>query len=194
MSDLPNEFALATYPLAKPATEQERGVSHLQEEVTALFGQWRSHLLRYLLAFGSPPCDAEEIVQEVFLALFRHLEAGKPRTNLRAWIFKVAHNLALKHRYSSTQAHEQNIDEHSARGREWADPSPGPEEQAQQNQRRRLLRSVLRALPEQDQWCLSLRAEGLRYREIAGVLGISLGAVSLSLTRSLSRLNRVDRG
>lgn len=194
MSDSHNDLALPAYPLAQPATERERETAHLQQEVTALFGQLRSHLLRYLLAFGSTACDAEEIVQEVFLALFRHLEAGKPRTNLRAWVFKVAHNLALKHRYSSTHAREQNIEEHTAEGREWADPSPNPEEQAQHNQRRRLLRSVLRALPEQDQWCLSLRAEGLRYREIADVLGVSLGAVSLSLTRSLSRLSRADRG
>ena len=194
MSDVPNELALNLYPLAEPATEQERQAAHLQEEVTALFSQMRSHLLRYLLALGSPAYEAEETVQEVFLALFRHLEAGKPRTNLRAWVFKVAHNLALKHRYSSAQAHEQNIDDHSAEGKEWADPSPNPEEQAQQNQRRRLLRSVLRVLPEQDQWCLFLRAEGLRYREIAEILGISLGAVSLSLTRSLSRLGRADRG
>jgi RNA polymerase sigma-70 factor (ECF subfamily) len=194
LPETPNELALTAYPLAEPATDQQPDIAHLQEEVTVLFGQLRSHLLRYLLAFGSPAYEAEEIVQEVFFALFRHLEAGRPRTNLRAWVFKVAHNLALKHRYSSVHSHEQNIDEHSAAGREWADPSPNPEEQAQQNQRRRLLRSVLRALPEQDQWCLSLRAEGLRYREIADVLGISLGAVSLSITRSLSRLGRVDRG
>jgi RNA polymerase sigma-70 factor (ECF subfamily) len=194
LSDIPKELALTAYPLAEPATGQQAEASHLQEEVTALFGQMRSHLLGYLLAFGLPPYDAEEIVQEVFLALFRHLEAGKPRTNLRAWMFKVAHNLALKHCYNSVRTHEQNIDEHNAEGSEWADPSPNPEEQAQHNQRRRLLRSVLRALPEQDQWCLSLRAEGLRYREIADVLGISLGAVSLSLARSLSRLSRADRG
>jgi len=194
LSDTSNELALSAYPLTNPATEQEQAKWHLQQEVTALFGQLRSHLLRYLLAFGAPAYDAEEIIQEVFLALFRHLEAGKPRTNLRAWVFKVSHNLALKHRYSAAEAHEQNIDAYHSEGVEWADPAPNPEELAQRNQRRRLLRSVVRALPEQDRWCLSLRAEGLRYREIAEILGISLGAVSLSLTRSLSRLGRADKG
>jgi RNA polymerase sigma-70 factor, ECF subfamily len=51
---------------------------------------------------------------------------------------------------------------------------------------------VVRAMPEQDQCCLSLRAEGLRYREIARVLGISLGSVANSLERTLSRLARAD--
>jgi len=46
-------------------------------------------------------------------------------------------------------------------------------------------------LPEEDRRCLVLRAEGLRYREIASVLEISLGSVALSLERSLTRLARV---
>jgi RNA polymerase sigma-70 factor (ECF subfamily) len=54
------------------------------------------------------------------------------------------------------------------------------------------LRTVLRALPEQDRCCLALRAEGLRYREIAAVLGISLGSVSNLLTQSIDRLIRAD--
>jgi RNA polymerase sigma-70 factor (ECF subfamily) len=54
------------------------------------------------------------------------------------------------------------------------------------------LLGVLQALPEEDQCCLRLRAEGLRYREISALLGISLGAVSMSLTRSLARLMRAD--
>lgn len=56
-----------------------------------------------------------------------------------------------------------------------------------------MLLAVVRALPELDQWCLSLRAEGLRYREIAGVLGISLGAVANSLEKSLFRLTRAEQ-
>jgi RNA polymerase sigma-70 factor, ECF subfamily len=72
------------------------------------------------------------------------------------------------------------------------DPSPSPEEHLSFAQRRRLLLSVVDALPESDRNCLRLRAEGLRYREIAEVLGISLGAVSISLTRSIARLARAD--
>ena len=59
-------------------------------------------------------------------------------------------------------------------------------------ERQQRLLAVVRAMPEQDQCCLSLRAEGLRYRDIAEVLGISLGSVANSLERSLSRLTRAD--
>lgn len=52
------------------------------------------------------------------------------------------------------------------------------------------LQAVYEALPEQDRRCLYLRAEGFKYRQIAEVLGISLGGVSLSLSRSLARILR----
>jgi RNA polymerase sigma-70 factor (ECF subfamily) len=58
--------------------------------------------------------------------------------------------------------------------------------------RQRLL-AVVNALPQLDQSCLSLRAEGMRYREIAEVLGISLGSVAASLEKSLSRLTRASK-
>src|ERR1700733_13519025 len=70
----------------------------LDEEVVSLFDHLRTPVLRYLLSFRIPPPDAEEILQEVFLALFHHLRQNKSRANLQGWIFKVAHNCALKHR------------------------------------------------------------------------------------------------
>src|SRR5579875_1830209 len=115
--------------------------SAVEDEVVALFDEYREPLLRYLTTFGVCAADAEELLQDVFLALFLHLRGGKSRANLRGWLFRVAHNLALKRR-------------------------------------------------ERDRRGLWLRAEGLNYREIAAVLEISLGAVALSLARSLARLER----
>jgi RNA polymerase sigma-70 factor (ECF subfamily) len=157
----------------------------LEEEVVALFDQLRNPLLRYLLSFGMAATDAEEIVQEAFLALFQHLRRGKSRANLHGWLFKVAHNLALKHRVKAWRQSPFAMETQ-------ADSAPGPEERASDLQRQGRLLAVMNALPELDRCCLSLRAEGLRYREIAEVLGISLGAVANSLEKSLSRLRRAD--
>lgn len=127
------------------------------------------------------------MIQEVFLSLFRHLQLGRSRKNLRGWIFRVTHNLALKKRIANYKVQTRiNCDEAAALA--LADPSPDPEQQFASRQRLQRLRAVLLALPERDQRCLYLRSEGLRYREISEILGMSLGAVSLSLTRSLARL------
>jgi RNA polymerase sigma-70 factor (ECF subfamily) len=97
----------------------------------------------------------------------------------------VAHNLGLKRLGSIARRSYAAADESGV-----ADPTPNPEVQMANAQLQARLLAVLSALPEQDRACLHLRAEGLRYREIAGVVGISLGAVSASLTRSMARMAR----
>jgi RNA polymerase sigma-70 factor (ECF subfamily) len=156
-------------------------------EVLTLFDQDARALLRYVGSFGLPVHDTEDVVQDVFLSLFQHVRRGRSRRNLRGWVFRVAHNLALKRRQRLQQFSSSWDD---ALVEERADAGASPEEQASRRQRLRHLLAVVRALPERDRRCLCLRAEGLRYREIAEVLGISLGAVSKALTRTLGKLER----
>lgn len=156
-----------------------------------LFEEFREPLLRYGLSFGLAVHDAEEVVQETFLALFRHLQLGRSRENLRGWIFRVTHNLALKQCYAVKTVRDRT-EPGELLAEEPRDPRPTPEQQISDMQRRRQLLAVVQVLPQIDQSCLRLRAEGLRYREIASVLGVSLGTVSMSLGRALSRLIRAD--
>ena len=179
------------FPLISAATFSQT-TSEIEGEVMSLFEQFRNPLLRYILSFGIPLHDAEEVTQEVFLALFRHLQLRRSRRNLPAWIFRVAHNLALKQRYANQRSRDTTTDVSLIAERQ-SDPSPSPEEEVLFTQKHRRLLAVFHALSDEDQYCLRLRAEGLRYRAIATVLGISLGAVSISLTRSLARLARADR-
>jgi RNA polymerase sigma-70 factor, ECF subfamily len=160
----------------------------LTEEVAALFDQFRGSLLRYLSSFGLALPDGEEVLQEVFIALFQHLHSGKSRENIRGWLFRVAHNLALRRRI----AIRRDSETWAVAGAEdlAVDPYPNPEDQLANSQIQERLLAIVEALPEQDRRCLVLRSEGLRYREIAEILGISLGGVSLSLARSLARLTR----
>lgn len=184
--------SLLRLPLSKPCDAAiSAEPSELEEEVIRLFDEFRGRLLRYALSFGLCVHDGEEIIQEVFLSLHCHLQRGRSRKNLRGWLFRVVHNLSLKYRLAARKM-QDNVRADVSLADKQLDPSPNPEEQFAATQRHRRLRAVLRALPERDQCCLHLRAEGLRYREIANVLGMSLGAVSLSLTRSLSRMERAD--
>jgi RNA polymerase sigma-70 factor (ECF subfamily) len=166
------------------------GSSPLADEVASLFDELRDRLLRYVLSLGLPVQDGEEIIQEVFLSLFRHLQRGKSRSNLRGWVFRVAHNLTLKRLNRSRNDIQRLADEAFNAECFLIDPNPSPEDEMASTQKRKRLLAIIGALPEQDRRCLVLRAEGLRYREISAVLDISLGTVSLSLERSLARLVR----
>jgi RNA polymerase sigma-70 factor (ECF subfamily) len=187
-------------PIALPAEDPDirlepdstagkpRAHSESETLVIRLFDQFQGRVLNYVVACGVPFHDAEDIVQETFLSLFRHLELGRPRSNLNGWLFRVAHNLALKRRganqaFARTLAGENTLAQHPCEG-------PNAEEEFSFSQTQQRLRAVFAALPEQDRRCLYLRAEGLKYRQIADVLGISVGGVSLSLSRSLARIIR----
>jgi RNA polymerase sigma-70 factor (ECF subfamily) len=174
---------------ATAATGQPADRDRLHDEVIELFDRYRGPLLRYLSSFGIACPDGEEIIQEVFLSLLRHLEQGKPRQNLPGWIFRVAHNLGLKRRGLARR--DSGAAAVNGKAAELAiDRELNPEEALIDGQTQERLLSVVQALAEQDRRCLLLRAEGLRYREIAEVLDISLGSVSASLARSLARIAR----
>ena len=164
----------------------QRSEATLADEVAGLFAVHRVPLLRYLLSLGLAVPVGEEVVQEVFLALFQHLRQGKSRQNLRGWLFRVGHNLALRERRRITRRPHLDLDHRQPC------PEPDPEQSAASTQRHRRLLAIVRALPTQDQHCLHLRAEGLRYREIAQVLEISLGSVAMILSRALLKITQAE--
>ncbi len=188
MTDLPQSRILAASAnLAVPAHQP----SPLEGEVVALFDRLRNPLLRYLLTFRSLAVqDCEEIVQETFLALFQHLQRGGARQNLAAWLFRVAHNMGLKRLQRSRRDSRSLADWAEAPEQAAVDSAPNPEDACLRGEAGARLDAVWQALPEPDRRCLALRVEGLRYREIAEVLEISLGGVAKSLERSLARMAR----
>jgi DNA-directed RNA polymerase specialized sigma24 family protein len=67
----------------------------LEKKVTGYFQQWRDPVNRYVVAAFGDPVEAEEITQEAFMQLYRQLHSGQSITNVRAWVFCTAHNLAV---------------------------------------------------------------------------------------------------
>jgi RNA polymerase sigma-70 factor (ECF subfamily) len=168
------------------------GSEAVHTDVLALFDEHGAGLHRYARSFGLGAETARDVVQEIFLSLFRHLSLGRPRHNLRGWLYRVAHNLSLKQRRTATRRKESALDE--ALVERLLDTAANPEERVAEDQRRERLRAVLRALPDRDRRCLYLRAEGLPYRDIGKALGMSLGAVANALTRATTRLTNADIG
>jgi RNA polymerase sigma-70 factor (ECF subfamily) len=179
------EAQVARLPVAKSGDSPRDG--SIEQEVIGFFDRMRDRLLRYVLTMRLSVSDGEEVVQDTFLALYEHLRAGRPRENLDAWLFRVAHNFALK-RLRKPGLAVESLEESGAAIR---DPGLDPEAELVQGRSQRAVEAVIRALPEQDRQCLLLRTEGLRYREIAETLGMSLGAVSLAITRAIEKIARV---
>ncbi len=159
--------------------------------VLALFDDYQRPLRRYVASLGLTTADAEDVVQDVFIALFQHLQRGRPADNLPAWLFQVAHNLGLRQRRRGRRLWGL-LTVTGTPSNDRVDPAASPEAQVADAEQRRRWQRVLQALPERDRCCVVLRAEGHTYRDIAAALGVSLGAVAKSMARALERFARVD--
>jgi len=159
-----------------------------RDQVVELYDQLRPSLSRYLISLGLIPQEADDVIQDVFLRLFNSLESGESLQNPRSWVFRVGHNLAI-----NLQKRERRLISdsgepgYSATCRASA-MSPSPEEAYLRNEQYERLKNALLQLTQHQQACLHLRAEGLCYREIADVLGITVSAVSETLKRAVVRL------
>ena len=187
MATLPQDTLL---DLALPVPRQPPDPRFVHGEVLLLFDECRGGVQRYARSLGIGASDAEDVVQETFLALHRHLLRNGDRSNLRGWVFRVARNLALKRR--ARRGGSARIVYAGGVVQDRIDPASNPEERLLAGQRQSQLQAVLRALPDRDRQCLQLRAEGLRYREIAAVLGVSVGTVAGSLARAATRVRRAE--
>ena len=121
------------------------------------------------------------------MRLYARLSEGESIESAPAWIFTVARNSALDARRRGRRF-EPLAD---AMRQALPDHAPNPEQEVLDQERRRRMREAVQGLSPQQQQCLHLRAEGLRYREIAQVLGIRGSTVGEFLQRGIGRLREV---
>lgn len=145
-------------------------------------------LRRFLLFTGVSEAVAQEIVQETFLRLHKHLGKNPQNVNLRAWLYRVARNLALNEHASKRQKDLQPIDDESqAMHRD----DNSPEAIYLRGEREERIRNAMAQLSPAQRECLVLRARGMKYREIGEVLQISIASVGENVQRGLEKLRQL---
>jgi RNA polymerase sigma-70 factor (ECF subfamily) len=153
-------------------------------EVTALFREQRKALLRYIVCLGLSKDEAQDVVQDAFVSLQRHLASGGRRENLRGWLFRVAHNSARNRQTSYDRRFAEPLDGQM----DFLTDEATPEERMLAKERSERLATAIGLLTEAERDCLLLRANGLRYREIGEVLGIATSTVGDIVERAIRKL------
>lgn len=159
-----------------------RSSMSLHDRVSQYFLVLREPVYGYLTRFCGSAADAEDLTQEAFLKLYRHLREGKEIGNIRSWMFQVARNLAVSRSRTSMNTIELVTEMYIAS----ADASS--EESMLEREREEGLRLAINELTDLQRQCLHLRAEGLRYREIAETLSINIDSVADALERAIRKL------
>ena len=171
------------------SSSADHGKSKMRKRIMDLYDSVRPTLSAYLIGLGLSRAQAEDVVHDTFLKLIEHLLSKNDEQDLRGWVFRVGHNLAINLHQSAFHRLSDTIPEPETSAAVIADSSLSPEELAIKKEELRRVRAAMARLTEQQRHAVLLRAEGLRYRQIAEVLGVSPQRVTEIVQRALQRLS-----
>jgi RNA polymerase sigma-70 factor, ECF subfamily len=148
----------------------------------------------------SDPSDVPDIVQEVFLKVFRNVGTFRGNSSLKTWIYRIAVNEAYNHRRWFCRHQRQEVALGSEEGTAnyaggMTDPGRSPFEQAADHETRALVEQALEKLNPKFRAAVVLRdIEDLSYEDIATVLDVSLGTVKSRIMRGREALRKILEG
>jgi RNA polymerase sigma-70 factor (ECF subfamily) len=171
---------MSTRILERPVAD-----ARLDARFASLLEQYRAPIARLAAAYERHRADREDLVQEIWFAIWRALPAFRGDCSERTFVYRIAHNRALTHG-ARRRPHAADLDE----ALDVPDPHAATERDAQAREECERLLTAVRSLPPLHREVALLTLEGLPQREIAEVLGITAVNVAVRLCRARSELTR----
>ena len=199
---MPREIAYNWLDRPAELTAQEAlFVSRLQANEDAAYDElvrtYSASIYHVAYRMLGDSAEASDVVQEIFLKIFRNIGGFKGEAALKTWVFKIALSEVLnrlrwwkrRHRFATVSLDEQPNG--AATSESVADAGPTPEEILQSKERGTAIQQALRRLSSEHRSIIVLRdIEGFSYNEIADVLGVSMGTVKSRLGRARADLKK----
>lgn len=144
-------------------------------------------IARVAALYEFDPVEREDLVQDIWLAIWRALPKFRGDSSERTFLFRIAHNRSISHAQKRSRAAKPAADELPDR----EDPGAGPARQVELSETMERLLGAIRRLPLIDRQILQLSLEDLRQGEISEVLGLSENNVAVRLNRARRRLREM---
>jgi RNA polymerase sigma-70 factor, ECF subfamily len=139
-----------------------------------LLAENRARIQRLCYGYLGPGGDVDDLFQEVMINVWNSLPSFRGESQASTWLYRVAVNTALMHR-RKRRATEQLP--------ELCDPARGAQQSLEDQERLAALRSAIATLPDQDRLIITLLLEGLSYKEIAEITGLTVNHVGVKISR-----------
>jgi RNA polymerase sigma-70 factor (ECF subfamily) len=160
--------------------------------------RYHTRLLNFIYRTIGDRDRAEDLVQETFVRVYRHLHRFDPTKKFSTWIYTIASNLAkneLRNRSRNPmilfQAIKKNWDA-DHRPLQWEDSTYSPDDLFRKRQLREQVEKAVTELPEHHRVVFVLREmDGKTYEEISDITGVTLGTVKSRLNRARNRFAQI---
>jgi len=166
-------------------------------DLTAVVGEYETRLLRYVAhTIGSTYDEAQDVVQDAFLRLHRQVTTrGEDSVdNMRCWLFRVAHNLAMdygRRRGRAKKLQEQVMSDPVLNPVSQANTGGGPTASIARRESCDLAMHELQELPEEQKHVVLLKIiHGMTLQEVSDITGLKIGTVNYRLTQGLRTLSQ----
>ena len=174
------------------AGERERSVVLAAQRGDAsafreLYEAYRERVYSLAIYSTGDDSQAQDLVQAVFLSIFRGLRSFRFQSSFSTWVYRIAHN-ECQNCHRRRRADVVPL-EAILGGSDEIDPNPISDAQHARRECQSIVQQAVMQLPFQMREAVVLRyVEGLSYEEIAKVLGCAPGTVASRLSRALAEL------
>ncbi len=161
----------------------------------ALFERWAGALLRFLERMVTSRAQAEELMQETFLRVYRARDRYEVRARFSTWLYTIATRIALNElRRPGHRSLDAEPDDAEYTPIDWAIDQPAIDDVVDARLRGRRVEDALRALPERQRAALWLASvEGMSYADVAEALELSASSVKALVHRARSAIVKRTR-
>ncbi|MCS7316094.1 MAG: sigma-70 family RNA polymerase sigma factor [Bryobacterales bacterium] len=168
-----------------------------EEAYEALIRQFQQPIYNLVYRLLEDPSEAGDVVQEVFLKIFRKVGSFRGDSSLRTWIYRIAVNQAYNHQRWFNRHRRQEVElegpepANSGYSHKIPDRGPSPFDCALEHEQQALIEAALARLNPSFRAAVVLRdIEELSYEEIAEILQVALGTVKSRIQRGREALRR----
>ena len=162
-----------------------------------LIEQFQQPVFSLVYRLLDDPSEASDVVQEVFLKIFRNIGSFRGNSSLKTWIYRIALNEAYNHRrwFTRHKRQEVGLEKEDSDSLSFGDILPDPGRSAfdivSDHETHALIEQALADVNPTFRAAVVLRdIEDLSYDEIAEVLGVSLGTVKSRILRGREALKK----
>lgn len=182
-------------PMSKTDEELMRAFQRGDEAAFAvLYNRYRLPIYRFLCRKIGPSGRAEDITQEVFVAVVQHADEWREEASVKTYLYRIAFNRAvseLRRSEHKVMVSAGDSDDDDGPPPREAVSSDSPSADFEQRERAKLVRQALSEIDPDFREAIILKEyEGLKYEEIAEILNVAVGTVKSRIFRGKMELKK----